>query len=1280
MGISQNPISSDCDLWPSFFELSDLSQLEEEISKEASDNLVNTTNLGPIHSELEIKHNNDHVLNLASGGIIQEDETEDLHPQDLTDQDEITSGNESLDSENSEFDPIGFGDFGKYFNNKLKKQQNKDDQTKKIDLMMLKRRVENQGSKFTKKTLKDLRPQIFKGVSIYVNGYTNPSIQELHRLVVIYGGVFISYLSKKTSVTHIIASRLTPKKRIEFSKYKVVKPEWITKSIESKTLLSWLDFKLIDNDISQDRLDTLIHKSKLIHKPINNVRSKTTNNDVFTQNGSRKYNNQALIRGGAEEVLISSLGSGSGPDDSNRLEENLVDVNDSNDIGKNPILDCTDPQFIKNYFARSRLHHLSNWKSELKTQFQQLALKKYKSSQSQLQNHNNFSTVKHRVIFHIDFDCFFATVSSFSRPDLNPKIIPICVSNGTKNSDIASCNYVAREFGVKNGMWVSKAKQLCPQLVCLDYEFNDYEKASKQFYNILLDLDADSVFPVSIDEALVDVTSLCNEEINYEYTDDVDEDDELFQISRQFEMKVSLLAKNIRSKVKSITKCDVSIGAGPNILLAKLALKRAKPNGQISMFQSSEIKKHLEQLSVQDLPGSGRSIKQRLIEVFKKNTGSTTFTVGELKSIEKNRLITEFGNKTGLKLWEYARGIDDTKTPNILDRKSVSCDVNWGVRFTTMEQIDIFLTNLAKELSERLNKLSLIGSHLTLRLFKRKQNISYETPKYLGHGECDIFSKSSRLGVATNEWRIISSESKSLIRMLACPPKELRGIGLHISKLNDVNSNDLAKGQKKLNFKVAQPPDTNTTITFPISKVPKIPKIPTVPKVLKPLKHLHPTSHEEDSIPGTQYEIPNVIDESVLNELPSSIQNKIRKGVEKSKSVTNSPHSNSLIAQPISNNNSVIPFPDLSAIDWSVFDELPNDIKQELEKQYRQIAPRPSTSDSASINIDRMGNRKQKKDSPGKTIYFQQLISAKGDIPEVVRVVSPAHKRRKLGTNSKNNSPSKNRIQSGPGVFPIAKQKDLDYDLNINESEELLKLDLDTLNELPPTLRAEILKDWQSHEQEQLRLYNTNKNQKNQKAESIKDVLNGNRTNDETSKGFKGPSKNLEYLSTQVRKIYEKKDEPIDITIEEYTSYKGLQEPVSFQGLTNIDEIQKLVEQWFESSMKDENDGPEKSDTDMFLSYLNRLLNDSDNKGEDTEDEDDYDQIGLGNAIQLTQFLMTLHNCESRGIERHSQYDGEVLIDEVLKLRNWNKIISFMKEMILNYCKKHLIICNISID
>ena len=325
-----------------------------------------------------------------------------------------------------------------------------------------------------------------------------------------------------------------------------------------------------------------------------------------------------------------------------------VSTNHNTSILANPSLRSStvlNPNFLKSYFEQSRLHHLSAWKADLKSQMQQLTM-----SQGPTRKR---TADQPRIIMHVDFDCFFCSVNLISRPELVEK--PVCVGHGGGQSgEIASCNYVARKFGVHNGMLyvpytylqgvngsMASALELCPDLICLPYDFPAYEDASRGFYEILLSLNADALQAVSVDEALLDITSI--------YTD--------------------TLAEEIRAQVKQKTKCDVSIGMGENILLAKLALRKAKPAGQY-FLKSTEIFEFMQPLNVRDLPGVGWKLSEKLEEVLNVHTIADLYTKSQME------LKAKFGPKTGEKLYNFARGIDDSEVGDIVQRKSVSVEVS----------------------------------------------------------------------------------------------------------------------------------------------------------------------------------------------------------------------------------------------------------------------------------------------------------------------------------------------------------------------------------------------------------------------------------------------------------------------------------------------------------------------------------------------------------------------------------------------------------------------------
>ncbi|EPE07093.1 dna damage repair protein [Ophiostoma piceae UAMH 11346] len=432
-----------------------------------------------------------------------------------------------------------------------------------------------------------------------------------------------------------------------------------------------------------------------------------------------------------------------------------------------------NPDFLKQFYSESRLHHLSTWKAELKSKMQRLAMERAALPEPS----------RRRFIMHVDFDSFFCAVSLKSAPPEYVKLPAAVAHSSGSASEIASCNYPARTFGVKNGMWMKRAMELCPDLKVLSYNFPAYEEASQLFYEAILDVGG-VVQSVSVDEALVDITSIVG---------DVDAP-----------AKVDQIATGLRQRVKEKTGCNVSVGIGGNILLAKLALRRAKPAGQHQILPD-DIHKVLDDLQVEQLPGVAHSIGGKLEEKL------GVKLVGDLRRVSKDRLMTVLGPKTGMRLYEYARGIDAVEVGADVDgeqqtaRKSVSAEVNWGIRFVNQDEAEEFVLNLCRELERRLLNEHVKGRSLTMKILRRAAGAPLDPEKHLGHGKCDVFNKTVLFGVPTHDANLIGKESVSILRSFHFSPGDLRGLGVQLQKLEPIKSYTGNVGaadssQKKLSF------------------------------------------------------------------------------------------------------------------------------------------------------------------------------------------------------------------------------------------------------------------------------------------------------------------------------------------------------------------------------------------------------------------------------------------------------------------------------------------------
>ena len=625
---------------------------------------------------------------------------------------------------------------------------------------------------------------------------------------------------------------------------------------------------------------------------------------------------------------------------------------------------AVNPDFLQQYYRESRLHHLSTWKAELKAKMQARAAAKTSSQQalSQQRRQNLVARAgggkegkdgkRRRYILHVDFDSFFAAVSLVTGQPAWMQERPAVVAHGRgKGSEIASCNYPARKYGIKNGMWMREALDKCPDLNILPYDFPAYERASEAFYEAILAVDGAVVQSVSIDEALMDVSAACIDEGYVRVLREVKEcearggvmeerEREKKQIAYE-EAHADAIATSLRAEIKRDTGCDVSVGIGGNVLLAKVALRKAKPAGQYHL-KPEHVIEYMGTLSLQDLPGVAWSIGGKLEAMLRDNKSKTRSTgnsnghgtdidndstndkvakpmkIHDLLEVPLSKLTSLLGPKTGTRIYENARGIDATPVGPTQQppRKSVSAEVNWGIRFATQQQADDFVRNLCMEVSRRLDKEGVKGKQITLKVMRRAQDAPLAPPKHLGHGRCDVFSKSVVLGKATADGDMIADEALQIMKGFRCPAGELRGIGVQVTKLEGIGvsgglnaegdgsgsggagvGGDSMSSQKKLQFLKTDGPKTKPIQVLPPLSQPKKEKrdnrdkdddpIEDEPDGPEPPNETEGVGEDGDADDsdsparkplntlGTQFLLPTQVDASVLAELPLDVRSKL---------------------------------------------------------------------------------------------------------------------------------------------------------------------------------------------------------------------------------------------------------------------------------------------------------------------------------------------------------------------------------------------------------------------
>ncbi|KAM3377270.1 hypothetical protein P3S68_009683 [Capsicum galapagoense] len=209
--------------------------------------------------------------------------------------------------------------------------------------------------------------------------------------------------------------------------------------------------------------------------------------------------------------------------------------------------------FVGFCLQHSRLHFIGTWRNQYR--------KRSPSSRSPgvfrctSFGPSSSATTNKTIIIHVDMDCFFVSVVIRNHPELTDKPVAICHSDNPRGTaEISSANYPAKGYGVKVGMFVRDAKSRCLHLVILSYDFKAYEEVADRFYNILHKY-CNKVQAVSCDEAFLDAT------------DSGVEDSQAFVCV-------------IREEILDATGCTASAGIAGNMLMARLATRIAKPDGQ----------------------------------------------------------------------------------------------------------------------------------------------------------------------------------------------------------------------------------------------------------------------------------------------------------------------------------------------------------------------------------------------------------------------------------------------------------------------------------------------------------------------------------------------------------------------------------------------------------------------------------------------------------------------------------------------------------------------------
>jgi len=286
-----------------------------------------------------------------------------------------------------------------------------------------------------------------------------------------------------------------------------------------------------------------------------------------------------------------------------------------------------------------------------------------------------------RKIIHVDMDAFYASVEQLDNPELRGK--PIAVGGTSKRGVVSAASYEARKFGVRSAMSSVIAIQNCPDLIFVKSNFKRYDEVSNQIRKIFYEY-TDKVEPLSLDEAYLDVTE-----------------------NKKGNPSASLIAKEIRKKIKEVTGLNASAGISINKFIAKVASDINKPNGQKTV-PPNEVIDFLEKLDIKKFFGVGKVTVQKMYR-------HGIFTGKDLKEKSKEYLDEHFG-KSGRFYYQVVRGNHFSEVKTSRTRKSLAAERTFSENISSEIFMIKKLEDIAKEVEKRLKKSKVAGKTVTLKI------------------------------------------------------------------------------------------------------------------------------------------------------------------------------------------------------------------------------------------------------------------------------------------------------------------------------------------------------------------------------------------------------------------------------------------------------------------------------------------------------------------------------------------------------------------------------------
>lgn len=322
-----------------------------------------------------------------------------------------------------------------------------------------------------------------------------------------------------------------------------------------------------------------------------------------------------------------------------------------------------------------------------------------------------------RTILHSDINCCYAAIEHLHHPELAGKPLAVGGDPESRHGIVLTADYIAQKYGVKTGMALWQAKQVCPDITFISPRMDLYLRFSRMAHEIYSEY-TDLQEPYGIDESWLDVSA-----------------------SSSIKGDGYKIAEEISNRMKSELGITVSIGVSFDKIYAKLGSDYKKPDAITTMYKD-EFRQKAWKLPASDLLYVGRSTNQKLLKIGIK-------TIGDLARMDEHILVNHLG-KMGSVLWAFANGYDespvrleDTHAPI----KSVGNSTTTPRDLENDEDVKIVLYILAESVAARLRENGFRCRVVEISI-RDNELFSFTRQKKIDHGGFELISGHRRTHAA----------------------------------------------------------------------------------------------------------------------------------------------------------------------------------------------------------------------------------------------------------------------------------------------------------------------------------------------------------------------------------------------------------------------------------------------------------------------------------------------------------------------------------------------------